>query len=54
MTAKRRSSAWQYDPLHYTSGYEKKYVDYVLQANKVADLDLLLGKDTRLETRESH
>ena len=49
-----RQAAWQPDPPHYTRGYAKMYVDHVLQADKGADLDFLVGKDTRPVTRESH
>ena len=49
-----RRTAWQPDPPHYTRGYAKMYVDHVLQADKGADLDFLVGKDTRPVTRESH
>ncbi|MGY6547675.1 MAG: IlvD/Edd family dehydratase [Roseinatronobacter sp.] len=49
-----RRANWQPDPPHYTRGYAKLYVDHVLQANQGADLDFLVGKDTRLVTRESH
>jgi len=49
-----RHAAWTPDPPHYTRGYAKMYVDHVLQADKGADLDFLVGKDTRLVTRESH
>ncbi|ATG34821.1 dihydroxy-acid dehydratase IlvD [Phaeobacter piscinae] len=52
LTARRE--AWQPDPPHYTRGYAKLYVDSVLQAEKGADLDFLVGKDTRPVTRESH
>ncbi|AUQ69620.1 IlvD/Edd family dehydratase [Phaeobacter inhibens] len=52
LTARRE--AWQPEPPHYTRGYAKLYVDSVLQAEKGADLDFLLGKDTRPVTRESH
>ncbi len=51
--AKRRA-AWSPDPPHYKRGYAKLYVDHVLQADRGADLDFLVGKDTRLVTRESH
>ncbi len=50
----RRRAAWQPDPPHYTRGYAKLYVETVLQADKGADLDFLVGKDTRPVTRESH
>ncbi|WP_294227768.1 IlvD/Edd family dehydratase [uncultured Shimia sp.] len=49
-----RRAAWKPDPEHYTRGYAKLYYDHVLQADKGADLDFLVGKDTRLVTRESH
>ncbi len=49
-----RCAAWEPDPEHYTRGYAKLYYDHVLQADKGADLDFLVGKDTRLVTRESH
>lgn len=52
LTARR--DAWQPEPPHYTRGYAKLYVDSVLQAEKGADLDFLVGKDTRPVTRESH
>ncbi|KAE9629390.1 IlvD/Edd family dehydratase [Parasedimentitalea maritima] len=49
-----RRASWQPDEPHYTRGYAKMYVDHVLQADKGADLDFLVGKDTRPVTRESH
>ena len=49
-----RRAEWQPDPAHYTRGYAKLYVDHVLQAHQGADLDFLVGKDTRPVTRESH
>jgi dehydratase ilvD1 len=49
-----RRKGWQPDPAHYTRGYAKLYVDHVLQAHQGADLDFLVGKDTRPVTRESH
>lgn len=49
-----RRAAWEPDAEHYTRGYAKLYVDHVLQADRGADLDFLVGKDTRLVTRESH
>lgn len=49
-----RRAAWSPDPPHYTRGYAKMYVDHVLQADQGADLDFLVGKDTRPVTRESH
>jgi len=49
-----RRANWQPDDPHYTRGYAKLYIDHVLQADKGADLDFLVGKDTRPVTRESH
>jgi dihydroxy-acid dehydratase len=49
-----RRADWQPEPPHYTRGYAKLYVDHVLQADQGADLDFLVGKDTRPVTRESH
>jgi len=39
---------------NYTRGYAKLYIETVMQADKGADLDFLVGKDTRLPNRESH
>lgn len=50
----KRRAKWEPDAPHYTRGYAKMYVDTVLQADKGADLDFLVGKDTRPVTRESH
>ncbi|WP_171235148.1 IlvD/Edd family dehydratase [Ruegeria sp. HKCCA6837] len=49
-----RRAAWQPDEPYYSRGYAKLYIDHVLQADQGADLDFLVGKDTRLVTRESH
>jgi dehydratase ilvD1 len=38
----------------YSRGYYRLYIDHVLQADRGADLDFLVGKDTRPVTRESH
>ncbi|WP_371168098.1 IlvD/Edd family dehydratase [Aliiroseovarius sp. 2305UL8-7] len=53
-TLAERRAAWSPDEPHYTRGYAKLYIDTVLQAEHGADLDFLVGKDTRLVTRESH
>ena len=50
----KRRAAWEPEPPHYTRGYAKMYIDHVLQADQGADLDFLVGKDTRPVTRESH
>ncbi len=49
-----RRALWQPDPPHYIRGYAKLYIDHVMQAEHGADFDFLVGKDTRLVTRESH
>lgn len=49
-----RREAWQPDEARYSRGYAKMYVDHVLGAERGADLDFLVGKDTRPVTRESH
>ena len=38
----------------YQRGYIKLYIDHVLGAERGADLDVLVGNDTRLTQRESH
>ena len=48
-------SAYMATPLpDYDRGYIKLYIDHVLGAEKGADLDFLVGNDTRLPKRESH
>ncbi len=49
-----RRANWRADDPHYTRGYAKLYIDHVMGAEHGADLDFLVGKDTRLVTRESH
>lgn len=49
-----RAAAWTPDPPRYDRGYARLYVETVLQADRGADLDFLVGKDTRPVTRESH
>lgn len=50
----RRRAAWTPPPPQYARGYAKLYVETVLQADQGADLEFLVGKDTRPVTRESH
>lgn len=50
----QRRQTWVEPDPYYTRGYAKLYVDHVLQADRGADLDFLVGKDTRPVTRESH
>ena len=48
-------SAYMSTPLpDYERGYIKLYIDHVLGADKGADLDFLVGNDTRMPQRESH
>ena len=49
-----RRAEWVPDPPRYDRGYAKLYVDHVIQADRGADLEFLVGKDTRPVTRESH
>jgi hypothetical protein len=42
-----RRAAWQPDPPRMCAATHKLYVDHVLQADRGADLDFLVGKDTR-------
>ena len=49
-----RRQSWSPAEAIYSRGYAKLYIDHVLQADRGADLDFLVGKDTRLVTRESH
>jgi len=51
--AKRRAD-WLPEESRYTRGYAKLYIDHVMQADRGADLDFLVGKDTQPVTRESH
>ncbi|MCF4098130.1 IlvD/Edd family dehydratase [Maritalea mediterranea] len=50
----KRRANWKPTPPHYERGYASLYIERVLQADKGADLDFLVGKDTRPVTRESH
>ncbi|MCE2522501.1 MAG: dihydroxy-acid dehydratase [Rhodobacteraceae bacterium] len=51
--AERREN-WKPRLPDYGRGYARLYIDHVLQADKGADLDFLVGKDTRPVRRESH
>ena len=47
--------AYMSTPLpEYQRGYIKLYIDHVLGAERGADLDFLVGNDTRIPQRESH
>lgn len=51
---KKRIAARKITLPDYKRGYVKIYIDHVMQAETGADLDFLIGKDTRLVKRESH
>jgi len=52
----RRRQAWEAarPPSDFTRGWYKLYIDTVLQADKGADLDFLVGKSSPDVMRESH
>jgi L-arabonate dehydrase len=49
-----RRAAWQPPTPHATRGYAKLYVDHVLQADKGADLDFLVGRSGSPVPRDNH
>jgi dihydroxy-acid dehydratase len=51
---KKRRAAWKPPKEHLPRGYAKLYTDHVLQANRGADLDFLVGKSGRFVPRENH
>ncbi|MDX1541892.1 MAG: dihydroxy-acid dehydratase, partial [Geminicoccaceae bacterium] len=50
----RRKEAWRPPEPAMTSGYQKMFIDHVLQANQGADLDFLVGCRGHAIPRESH
>jgi dihydroxyacid dehydratase/phosphogluconate dehydratase len=50
----RRRSAWTPPPVTWTGGYQKLYIDHVLQSHQGADLDFLVGCRGAAVPRESH
>ena len=50
----RRRENWRAPALGHNRGYYKLYVDHVLQADRGADFDFLVGKSGAEVTRESH
>jgi dihydroxy-acid dehydratase len=50
----RRRAAWTPPPPAMTSGYQKMYIDHVMQASEGADLDFLRGCRGAAIPRESH
>ena len=50
----RRLADWQPPATTHSRGYYKLYTDHVMQADRGADLDFLVGKSGVVVTRESH
>lgn len=50
----QRQAEWSAPKATMQSGYQKLYTDHVLQADKGADLDFLVGKRGSVVARESH
>jgi L-arabonate dehydrase len=50
----RRQKAWVPPPPKMSGGYQKLYVEHVLQADRGCDLDFLLGKRGAEIPRHSH
>jgi dihydroxy-acid dehydratase len=50
----RRRERWRPPQSPYNRGYYKLYIDHVMQADKGADLDFLVGRSGVVVDRESH
>src|SRR5262245_40293807 len=50
----RRREKWRPPESQYERGYYKLYIDHVMQADKGADLDFLVGRSGVVVNRESH
>jgi len=50
----RRRAAWKPEPVTWIGGYQRLYIDHVLQADQGADLDFLVGCRGAGIPRESH
>jgi L-arabonate dehydrase len=50
----RRREAWKPPPAPATRGYTKLYFDHVLQADRGADLDFLVGKSGSAVAKDNH
>ncbi len=50
----RRRAAWTAPPQVYDRGYYQMYMNHVMQADKGADLDFLVGGSGAPVPRESH
>jgi L-arabonate dehydrase len=49
-----RRAQWKGPPRHLARGWYRLYVDHVMQANRGADLDFLVGKSGAAVPRDSH
>ena len=50
----RRRAKWRPPQSQYDRGYSKLYIDHVMQADKGADLDFLVGRSGVVVNRDSH
>jgi L-arabonate dehydrase len=50
----RRRAKWRPPQSQYDRGYYKLYIDHVMQADKGADLDFLVGRSGVVVNRDSH
>jgi L-arabonate dehydrase len=50
----RRRAGWKPEPVTWTGGYQRLYIDHVMQADRGADLDFLVGCRGAGIPRESH
>jgi dihydroxy-acid dehydratase len=50
----RRKAEWQGPPRHLARGYYRLYTDHVMQANRGADLDFLVGKSGAAVPKDNH
>ncbi len=50
----RRRAEWKGAPAHLGRGYARLYVDHVLQADRGADLDFLVGRSGAAVPRDNH
>jgi L-arabonate dehydrase len=50
----RRRAKWRPTQSQYDRGYYKLYIDHVMQADKGADLDFLVGRSGVVVNRDSH
>jgi dihydroxy-acid dehydratase len=50
----RRKAAWNPAPDTWKGGYQRLYIDHVLQADRGADLDFLVGGSGSRVPRDNH